>query len=145
MKNYVIYHIDTQSNDLLSYHSDVFPGEPNVADGAEHCVEIYRTEAITGRWNDNQCGVSVPYICSKRRDPKNPDGQEINNNLKCPPGWMQVGMKSTWVEGQLWGFWGLLQFCFVQRQEFVFAWSLLQVRNKVSVFKDFSLWFVYLD
>ena len=51
---------------------------------------MYRYEAIAGRWNDNQCDIQVPYMCSMRRDPKYPEGQQINNNDGCPSGWVKV-------------------------------------------------------
>ena len=35
------------------------PGEPNNSGGAEDCTEVNDS----GRWNDNRCGASYPFVC----------------------------------------------------------------------------------
>lgn len=53
-------------------------------------MEAYHREDITGRWNDNNCAREIGYVCQKPKDSSLSDGKQINNNKKCPFGWMQV-------------------------------------------------------
>ena len=68
----------------------MFLGEPSHSEGQENCVEMYRADRLSGRWNDNDCDVIAPYMCSKAQDPNIKPGSEVNKNNKCPDGWMQV-------------------------------------------------------
>ena len=52
---------------------------------------MYKGDRLSGRWNDNKCDVVAPYVCSKAQTQAVAPGNEINNNAKCPTGWMQVG------------------------------------------------------
>ena len=72
----------TETNKIL--------GEPNHSNGAENCVEMYRSESHNGRWNDARCEDPKPYYCSKPQDPDITVGSEINSNRNCKSGWLQV-------------------------------------------------------
>jgi hypothetical protein len=43
-------------------------GEPNHFEGnPENCLEVLTTSTAYGMWNDEKCGSSRPFVCSKPR------------------------------------------------------------------------------
>jgi len=48
-------------NNTAFIYSNWAEGEPNNSGGTEACLEVQRNN---GRWNDNTCEKTQPYICS---------------------------------------------------------------------------------
>lgn len=51
---------------------------------------MYKGNADLGRWNDNNCYVTKPFMCMKNQDPQIPIGNEINSNRNCGGDWSEV-------------------------------------------------------
>ncbi|KAJ8284375.1 hypothetical protein COCON_G00032250 [Conger conger] len=90
---------------FLHWESD----QPNHSE-EENCAVI-RTES-SGRWQNRDCGVAMPYVCKKRPnstlDPFSTDSWSDNVRGECDPGWQAFQMgcyrltpeKKDWQEAQ---------------------------------------------
>ena len=46
----------------MSY-TNWYNGQPDNYQGKEDCVQIVKNESPPFGWNDNECGVKLPFLC----------------------------------------------------------------------------------